>query len=76
MDPCICIADSLCCTTEANTTLWINCTPIKINLKKTTKKENLNMKLQLSSSEWDIENGMYVGLFLGGQGEGEEEWRV
>ena len=34
------------------------------------------MKLQLSSSEWDIENGMYVGLFLGGQGEGEEEWRL
>ena len=34
------------------------------------------MKLQLSSSEWDTENSMYVGLFLGGQGEGEEERRI
>ena len=34
------------------------------------------MKLQLSSSQWDIENGMYVGLLLGCRREGEEEWRV
>ena len=27
---CICITDSLCCTSETNTTLWINCSPIKI----------------------------------------------
>ena len=29
MDRCICIAESLCCTPEANTKLKINYTPIK-----------------------------------------------
>ena len=29
----MCITDSLCCTAETNTTLQINYTPIKINLK-------------------------------------------
>ena len=31
---CICITDSLFCIAETNTTLEINYTPIKINLKK------------------------------------------
>ena len=30
----MCMADSLCCTLETNTTLQSNYTPIKINLKK------------------------------------------
>ena len=34
LDICICIADSLCCTPETNTTLKINCSPIKNFLKK------------------------------------------
>ena len=38
-DICMCMADSLCCAVEANTTLWSNHTPIKINLKK--KKEEI-----------------------------------
>ena len=33
----ICIADSLCCTAETKTTLYINYTPIKINFKKRKK---------------------------------------
>ena len=32
-DICICIADSFCCTVEANTTLPSNYTPIKVNEK-------------------------------------------
>ena len=31
---CICVTDSLCCTAETNTTLYINYTPIKIKKKK------------------------------------------
>ena len=34
MKICICITESLCCTPEMNTTLEINCTPIKVKLKK------------------------------------------
>ena len=34
MDICICITDSFCCATETNTTLYINYTLTKINLKK------------------------------------------
>ena len=30
-DICMCMADSLCCAVEANTTLKSNQTPIKIN---------------------------------------------
>ena len=30
----ICITGSLCCTADTNTTLYINYTPITINLKK------------------------------------------
>ena len=33
-DICISVAESLCCTTETNTTLKSNYTPIKINIKK------------------------------------------
>ena len=33
-DICILTADSLCCTTETNTTLYSNYTPIKIKKKK------------------------------------------
>ena len=32
-DVCICVADSFCCTVEAQTMLQSNYTPIKINLK-------------------------------------------
>ena len=34
VDICVCITDSLCCTSETNTALQINYTPIKINVKK------------------------------------------
>ena len=34
MDICICRTDSFCCATETNTTLYINYTLTKINLKK------------------------------------------
>lgn len=34
VDICKCITDSLCCTPETDTTLYINCTPIEINFKK------------------------------------------
>ena len=34
MNICICIAESLCCTPEINTTLQINCTPIKMFKKE------------------------------------------
>ena len=37
-DVCMHIADSLCCTMEANTALWSNCTPIKM-LKKLKNEE-------------------------------------
>ena len=30
VDMCICITDSLCCTSEANTTLYIKHAPIKV----------------------------------------------
>ena len=33
----ICIADSLCCTAETKTPLYINYTPIKINFKNKIK---------------------------------------
>ena len=33
-DTCICIAESLCCRVETNTTMYSNYTPIKINFKK------------------------------------------
>ena len=42
-DICICIADSLCCTTETNSTLWSNYTPVKIKKKN---KEN--------GATWDL----------------------
>ena len=32
-DTCMCIAGSLCCTAEINTTLKSSCTPVKINFK-------------------------------------------
>ena len=43
----ICIADSLCCTAETKTTLYINYTPIKINFKN-------KIKLQIQHSTYNI----------------------
>ena len=36
----VCITDSLCCTAESNTTLWINCTLIKILKSNKGQKTN------------------------------------
>ena len=33
-DRCMCITDSLCCTTETNSIVKINYTPVKIIMKK------------------------------------------
>ena len=34
MDINTCMTDSLCCTPETNTTVYINYTPLKLNLKE------------------------------------------
>ena len=36
---CLCVTESLCCTVEVDTTLWINCTLIK--------KKLINIKFQI-----------------------------
>ena len=41
---CICIADSLCCTVETNTTLQSNYTPIKVKINKNAKNTNENKR--------------------------------
>ena len=46
VDICICITDSLCCISETNTTLSINYTPIKINLKRKRKDIILGEKMR------------------------------
>ena len=43
-DICICIADSLCCTVETNTTLQSNYTPIKVKINKNAKNTNENKR--------------------------------
>ena len=43
-DICVCIAESLCCTVETNTTLQSNYTPIK-NVKKEKKTVNGRVSL-------------------------------
>ena len=61
MDICICITDSFCCTPETNTTLSVNYTPIKFNLKKTQWvitshcSEGLLLKRQQIASVGDVD---------------------
>ena len=47
---CVCVSDSVCCTSETNTALQINCTPIKffkkfrgrlVNEENTVKETNV-----------------------------------
>ena len=58
-DICICIADSLCCTAETNTTLLSNYTPIK-------KKESGISKSTTSHTAGDaaVENNFLKRLLI------------
>ena len=60
---CMCIADSLCCILQTNTTLWSNCTPIKINLKMTwwspQKPSPSHSGWSLSGSDKDIHSSLF-----------------
>ena len=55
LSTCMCITDSLCCTPETNTTLWINYMLIK--LFKINK--NLNIKKKKNSCNSDIQQDLY-----------------
>ena len=54
-DICMDVADALCCTTETNTTLWSNYTPIK-----TYKNKNKHCQAWKSSTEWHLDNGIFL----------------
>ena len=72
MDICICIAESLCCSSGIITTLLIICTPIEIKQFKVWRKKKVlkwsNMRTQqpslLAVTVWERKWGFPIMTFL------------
>ena len=52
VDICICMADSFCCTVESNTTLYSNCTPLKLIKKYKIPEKGRRQGTKIQVENW------------------------